>query len=337
MNIKHIVFYFLSSVLCISIVPVICAEEPLLMHIDDIRAGMQGIGKTVFSGTTIEEFNVEVVGVLKDYRGPNADAIMAKVWGGPLPLEKSGVLAGMSGSPIYIDGKLIGALAFATILPKEPMIAGITPIHEMLRDANRPHAVTGTPSSTSAFIPAEVNLSSHPQPFKMVPIQTPLTVSGVDQRVLTFMEEQLTPLQLVPVQGGNTSPGIVKDADTELKPGSAVGVLLIRGDMNISAAGTVTYRDGDKILAFGHDMFQSGDVTFPMTAEYINLTISNYFSSYKVASPIETVGTITRDWRTGISGEIGQLSHMIPLDVTIRSERERVETMRYTFEVADHP
>ena len=136
------------------------AESPLLMQIDDIRPGMKGIGKTVFSGTTIEEFDVEILGVLKN-QTPHGDAIMAKVTGGPLPLEESGVLAGMSGSPIYLDGKLIGALAYVpTLFLKEPIV-GITPIHEMLRDAERVHSPHE--QSLNTFVPTSYSTKADGQ------------------------------------------------------------------------------------------------------------------------------------------------------------------------------
>ncbi len=332
---RKILYCVWSLLLYLGASPGLCADNALLMHVDDIRPGMKGIGKTVFSGTHIEEFEVEILGVLKN-RTPHGDAIMAKVSGGPLPLEKSGVLAGMSGSPVYIDGKLIGAVAFIpSAFLKEPMIAGITPIHEMLRDANRVPPDVEPPQNTATNLWNGMHASS--QAFNFVPIQTPLIVSGVDQRVLALMKEQLAPYHLIPVQGGGSSQNVLEEVNTELEPGSAVGVQLVRGDMNMAGIGTVTYREGDKIIAFGHPMFFAGDVNLPMTAAYVNLSVSNLIFSFKMASPTKIVGAVTQDRRTGISGMIGQFSRMLPLDVTIHNEENPSKTLQYAFEVADFP
>jgi len=297
------------------------AEPPQLMPVEEIRPGMKGIGKTVFSGTKIEEFNVEILSVLSN-RSPDSNAIMARVTGGPLPLEKSGVLAGMSGSPIYIDGKLIGALAFIPSIFPNDTIVGITPIHEMLRDAARLDTQTA-------------NLHA-PQAFGFTPISTPLMVSGMDARGFEFFEQQVAGWNMKPVQGGGVANALTKDADLDLQPGSAVGVQLVRGDMEISGVGTVTYRDGDNIIAFGHPMFWAGAVNFPMTAAYVHLNVSTLIFPFKMASPLEAVGAITQDRKTGISGKIGQVAPMIPFDVTLAMSEGNAEPRRYTFEIADY-
>ena len=328
---KYIVGLMWLIIGCFGATTVFSADESLLMPVDEIRPGMKGIGKTVFLGTTIEEFDVEILGVLKN-RTPHGDAIMAKVTGGPLPLEESGVLAGMSGSPIYINGKLIGALAFIpSIFPKEP-IAGITPIHQMLRDAERVQPLAHASPSLLAD-----ERESGRKSFQFRQIQTPLIVSGVDQQVMAFMEEQLMSFGMTPVQGGSASQAILGEADTDLKPGSAIGVQLIRGDMNASGVGTVTFREQDKIIAFGHPMFGGGTVNLPMTAAYVHLTVSNLINSFKMASSLESVGAITQDRLTGISGTIGQVSPMLPLDVTVISNGDFSASHQYSFEIANHP
>jgi hypothetical protein len=321
--------------LCLLVSPVVYAEIPPLMHVDDIQAGMKGIGKTVFSGTTIEEFDVEILGVLKN-QSPHGDVIMAKISGGSLPIEKIGIIGGMSGSPIYIDGKLIGALATGQIFPKEPMIAGITPIHEMLDDANRVVPDMTTTSNTGVSISDFAN--SFPRPFNSVSIQTPLLVSGGDQRLLAFMQEHLAAFNMFPAQGGAVSQGIAQNADTDLQPGSSIGIQLIRGDMDVSAIGTVTYRDdNEKIIAFGHPMFYAGNIQIPMTAAYVHFVSSNQIFPYKVASPLDIVGTITQDRRTGISGILGPSPRMIPLNITVQHDGEQAVVKEYSFEVIDHP
>ena len=308
-----------SLIFCLFLASVVWAEPPPLMPIDDIQPGMKGLGKTVFAGTKIETFDVEILGVLKN-QSPHGDAILAKVSGGPLPLEKYGVIAGMSGSPIYIDGKLIGALAFAFLYPKEVMIAGITPIQEMLNDANHPDSNPAlTPQAT-----ANNGLMDHAlQAFNFAPIQTPLMVSGADQRVLALMKEQLAAFNMFPIPAGNVSKASAQQADTDLQPGSAIGIPLIRGDMDISAVGTVTYRDNEKILAFGHPMFFAGNVQYPMSSAYVHLIVPNQINSFKLASPLETVGAITQDRRSGISGAIGMTPRMIPLNVTVKTDGDQ--------------
>ncbi len=253
--------------------PARCADVPALMAVDDIRPGMKGIGKTVFSGVAIEEFEVEILGVLKN-QTPHGDAIMAKVSGGPLPLEQSGVLAGMSGSPVYIDGKLIGALAYAYAFAKEPMIAGITPIHEMLRDAERGMAASVIKQSAALWPSGKTPLAAMNTHLR--PIQTPLTVSGGDARVLAFLEQELNDFYLTPLQGGGVAQTVEPFPNLDLEPGAAVAIQLVRGDMDISAVGTVTYRDDKTILAFGHSMFLAGQVHLPMSSAYINLIVSNF-------------------------------------------------------------
>ena len=304
------------------------------MNIDDIQPGMKGVGKTVFSGTTVEEFDVEILGVLKN-ESPHGDVIMAKISGGPLPIEKFGIIAGMSGSPVYIDGKLIGAVAFGSIFPKEPMIAGITPIHEMLADAERVASDGKTSRNTAVPISGFTVSSTYPSNF--VPIQTPLVVSGVDPRVLTFMQARLASFGMFPVQGGAVSQELAQKANPEFQPGSAIGVQLIRGDMNASAVGTLTYRDNDKIIAFGHPMFSAGNVNFPMTSAYVHFIMSNQIIPYKVTSPLDTVGTITQDRRAGISGVLGLPPRMVPLKVSVQYDGEPTTVKPYFFEVIDHP
>ncbi|GAK49730.1 hypothetical protein U14_00954 [Candidatus Moduliflexus flocculans] len=324
-NVRHWLPTRVVTVLCF-LVSLGChafsyAEPPQLMPIEEIRPGMKGIGKTVFSGTKIEEFNVEILSILTN-RSPDNNAIMARVTGGPLPLEKSGVLAGMSGSPIYIDGKLIGALAFIPSIFPNDTIVGITPIHEMLRDAARLDTQTA-------------NLRA-PQAFGFTPISTPLMVSGMDARGLAFFEQQVAGWNMKPVQGGSVAKMLTKDADLDLQPGSAIGVQLIRGDMDVSGVGTVTYRDGDHIIAFGHPMFWAGAVNFPMAPAYVHLNVSTLIFPFKMASPLDAVGAITQDRKTGISGKMGQVAPMIPFEVTLNAPESNAEPHRYMFEIADY-
>ncbi|PID60052.1 hypothetical protein CSB45_00760 [candidate division KSB3 bacterium] len=317
-------FVLWSLLVCAAGTPVF-GGSTALMSVDEIRAGMKGVGKSVFSGTKIESFDVEILDVVRN-QSPGHDAIMARVSGGPLPLEESGVLGGMSGSPIYIDGKLIGALAFMPALFPKDTIVGITPIHEMLRDAERARSTTGA-SAQHAVHGAG--------PFHH--ILTPLVVSAVDRQVLAFMQDQFAAWNMMPVQGGSGSYRAAdKQLDTDLQPGSAVGVQLIRGDMAMSGIGTVTYRNGKHIIAFGHPMFFAGDVNMPMTSAYVHVAVSNYHKSFKMASSTAVVGTILGDRLTGISGQLGMQPRLLPLSVSIHSDSVSPADRHYHFELVDH-
>jgi hypothetical protein len=185
-------------------------------------------------------------------------------------------------------------------------------------------------------VPGLVGSSIHSS--NIAPIQTPLVVSGADSRLLSFMDEHLAPFNMFPVQGGAVSEEIAQNADTELKPGSAIGIQLMRGDMNASAVGTLTYHGDDgKVVAFGHPMFSAGNVSLPLTSAYVHLIVSNYLFPFKVASSLKTVGTITQDRRTGISGWLGPEPQMVPLDITVRHDGEEAAERYYYFEVIDHP
>jgi len=238
------------------------------------KTGMRGIGKTVFEGTRIEEFQVEILSVDKNGNGPKSDIIWALCSGDPL--DETGILRGMSGSPIYINGRLIGAVAYAFSFIKKP-IAGVTPIvdmlgifedeqnassteHSELTDMLFPEQASGmfygqqideTRSEEQSNIPIPEAMDIFTSP---VPIQMPVTMSGFHPRAISEMSPLLKQFGMVPVQGGGAS----SQADSEdipLEPGAVFGVQFVRGDMSAFASGTVTYIDGDRVLAFGHPLY----------------------------------------------------------------------------------
>lgn len=287
------------------------------MGVDEIKPGMQGVGKTVFQGTKVEDFSVEILAVMKKVN-PNSDIILAKLSGGPL--EKTGVISGMSGSPIYIDGKLIGALAYSYgPFSKEP-IAGITPIKEMLEVLNRKEeerpqdfSLQKTPSRMANFQPLEI----------------PVTISGMSEEFLTRFPKIFPAMGFVPVEGGGTA----NDSNFSLEPGATVGVQLVKGDLNITAMGTMTYRDENKILAFGHNIFAGGSVDLPLCGGFVYTVLPSQNRSYKMASPLKTIGRVFQDRRAGIAGIIGARAKLIPFSVKVQSEGSAQE---YNFEVIDH-
>src|SRR5437762_3308708 len=247
--------------MCVATVP----GQIRVLPVKDLRAGMQGIGKTVFSGDTIDEFQVEILGVLENI-GPKQSLILARLSGGPI--EKTGVLQGMSGSPVYIEGRLIGAVAMAFPFSKEP-IAGIRPIEEMLDVPNRgPEPplraqVSLTDTNLTRALPKRGELVIGDG--KMIDIATPVSFSGFTRNTIETFAPQLRALGLEPTQG-IAGGGRIQNKMGErsaLKPGSMISVQLVTGDLTIGADGTVTYIDGEKIYAFGHRFLSIGSTDLP--------------------------------------------------------------------------
>jgi hypothetical protein len=310
------------------------------MFIDEVKPGMKGYGLTVFSGTKIERFDVEIISVVYDM-APQSDLIIARVSGGPMAV--SGVIAGMSGSPIYIDGRMIGALAYSWPFSKEA-IAGITPIGEMLdilkynqKDESQ-KTITRTPNSEKGW--ADAAKFSVPLPSKateyavMKPIMTPMVFSGFSQAALEFFRPQLQSYGIIPMVGGGGGSFAehLSDMDVPFEEGSAIGVQLIRGDLSASAIGTVTLKDGDKILAFGHPFMLSGPVDFPMTTAYVHTVLPSLSVSSKMSTALKSVGTLVQDRSAGVSGILGGDASMVP--VTLRVHVQGEPTEEYHFEVA---
>ena len=301
-----------------------------------VKPGQQATVWTVFSGTEPEPVPLEIIGVWKNAWGPKQDIILAKMGG---KAERTGVAAGMSGSPVYIDGRLVGALSLSIgAFTKDP-ICGITPIEYMLEindfDATRP-ADPRVPGATtvraSAEIPGElltkavaagVALSGPPTGQLIRPIDTPLMFSGFTDSSLKEFGPMFQQMGVTPVQGG-ASGNIKGSAPTgdwqhALRPGDTVGGVLVTGDMNVAAHGTVTYNDGKRILAFGHPMFNIGPVDMPMSSGEILLTLAASYQPTKIANATEIVGALKQDRHSGIMGELGSTAEMVPVDVKVRS------------------
>jgi SpoIVB peptidase S55 len=329
-----------------------------LFPLEDVRPGMKGTARTVFSGSDTQEFDVEVLGVLPGFPGPRQSAIIARLSGSNV--EKTGVFAGMSGSPVYIDGKIVGAIAFSFPFSKEP-IAGITPIKQMIdlfdkgADNERskpkePRAVSfaqlaGTdwkpnlpkPAVSSVSLLAPVSAGSPLLPFlgqQMAPIATPLVFNGISQESLSMFAPQLVANGLLPVSGAGGSAEITPLAPVSgntFPPGSSISVQLVRGDYSLAAAGTVTMRDGDRIYAFGHPFLSLGASDMPMTESSVVTVIPNMNNSFKLAVPGRMVGSISQDRASGIFGLLGRAPKMIPVKVNLHTSRDRTET--YSYEV----
>src|SRR2546421_1274058 len=338
------------------------SADARLFPLEDVKPGMKGIARTVFKGTEPEEFGVEILGVLPGFPGPHQSAIIARLSGANA--EKTGVFAGMSGSPVYIDGRLVGAIAFSFPFSKEP-IAGITPIKQMIelfeRGAGRnvggtpePRAVSFTELAATEWKPSLPKQTVAGAPFvapvaansplvsllgqQFQPIATPVVFGGVSQDALALYAPQLQANGLMPVSGVGGAAAITPlGAITAmtLAQGTSARVHIVRVDYSVAASGTVTFRDGNKIYAFGHPFLSLGSSDMPMTEASVVTVIPNVNNSFKLAVPGQMVGSISQDRASGIYGQLGQAPKMIPVKINLHTIRDRMET--YSYEVASDP
>jgi hypothetical protein len=336
------------------------SKDARLFALEDLRPGMKGTSRSVFSGTEPEQFGVEILGVLPGFPAPRQTAIIARLTGANV--EKTGVFAGMSGSPVFIDNKLVGAIAFSFPFSKEP-IAGITPIQQMIdvfekgsasetQRPKEPRAVSFAqlastdwkaslpkPSSGPMSLIAPVSVGSPLMPLmgqQMTPIATPVVFGGISQESLAMFAPQLMANGLLPVSGVGGSAGMTpmaKANDKTLLPGASVSVQLVRGDYSIAASGTVTFRDGDRIYAFGHPFLGLGASDMPMSETAVVTVISNLNNSFKLSVPGEMMGSISQDRASGVFGQLGQAPKMIPVKINLHTSRDRTDT--YAYEIAN--
>lgn len=311
------------------------------MPVDEIKVGMKGIGKTVFSQTKIEEFQVEVLGIDRNIL-PRKDIIWVRMAGGPL--EKTGIIAGMSGSPVYIDGRLIGAVAYGFTFSKEPL-AGITPIADMIdvlerKDEERTGSTardwdSSLFSSLISEAQSEVFPAYSNSPTRLftngigtfTPLATPLMLSGFSRRVIDRMVPFMERLGFLPIQAGGG--GTVKDVKSPpLEPGAGIAVQFVRGDLNMFGFGTLTYKKGDKVVAFGHSMNEMGKTDLPIATVNVDFLVPSIMWSTKFGTLIESVGSLTQDRVSAISGVIGKPSTMIPMTIKVGSP-ENMETFHF--------
>lgn len=335
-------FLFIGSPACTTSF----ANEKETMDVDEIMPGMKGYGKTVFHGDQIETFHVEVLGVLKNWDA-KSNMILIRMSGGPL--EQSGIISGMSGSPVYIDNRLIGAVAYGWNFAKEP-IAGVTPILEMknsLLDLPLPEKDV-SPTSFDWEIPPALqdNKELRPQDsfllpqateerssntIKLTPIMSPLLVSGIDGDVLQKLQPLFITHGLYPIQGGSSISSTLA-GKTKLAPGASMAAVLIRGDFNAAVVGTVTYTENNHVLGFGHPFLHTGSTDLPLASAYVYAILSSQSNSVKMASPLEVVGRITQDRKPGVAGVLGELSQMTPCHIEIDGSQK----LNYDFEIVNN-
>lgn len=304
---------------------------------DDLKPGMKGYGVTVMRGATLEKFNAEVLGVLKN-TSPGRDMILCRLSG--LDLERTGVIAGMSGSPIYIDGKLVGAVAYAWPYGKDP-IAGVTPFSQMLSftEATERRGLAG------AEKPVRVGLSS---PIKvdgklfdavtvsqsdggakldetdglwMQPLRAPVSATGFSTHSLRLLRERFPESGLVPVQGGGVPAKLNEEAKrAKIEPGAALSVALISGDFDMSGIGTVTHVDGNRVWGFGHPFMSLGGCDLPLMTGWVHTVYPRLTVSFKMGSPVQAVGVVNADVSTGIAGWLGRQPDLLPMSMSVRRE-----------------
>ena len=326
----------LALVLLSTLAP-LAAQGPATMAVSEIRAGMKGHGRTVFQGGKIERFDFEVLGVQKN-AAPGRSRIMVRASGGPL--AETGILAGMSGSPCYIDGKLIGALSTGIAFEKEP-IGGITPIAEML---DQLRDIPEIPSSRTPLILPKLEppkvlkaaLSGQMLDFKALlgdtdPQALPMFIAG--SALGPDAQRLWAGLPIAFAAGPALSGG--REEASPLEPGGMAAITLMQGDLDLAASGTITYVSGKRILLFGHQLFNLGPVDLPLWSATVASTVASYQGSFKLAMPVAPIGALRLDRSSGVAGLLGAEARMIPLRIGLNLGGKR--TLNFRFEIMDHP
>lgn len=313
------------------------AQGPATLAVSEIRAGMKGYGRTVFQGGKIERFTFEVLGVQKN-AAPGRSRIMVRASGGPL--AETGIVAGMSGSPCYIDDKLIGALSTGIAFEKEA-IGGITPIAEMLDQLRDIPEIA--PSRTPLILPKleppkvlKAALMGQMLDFRTVmgdpdPQALPMALAG---SALGAEAQRLWTGWPVTFAAGPVISGARGDA-SPLEPGGMAAITLMQGDLDLAASGTITYVSGKRVLLFGHQLFNLGPVDLPLWSATVATTVASYQSSFKLAMPVAPIGAIRLDRSSGVAGLLGAEARMVPLRIGLNLGGKR--TLNFRFEIMDHP
>ncbi|MBU4349133.1 hypothetical protein KJ599_02290, partial [bacterium] len=316
-------------------------SQTIFMPVSEIKSGMKGIGKTVFHGTRIETFQVDIIDIVKGEGGIN-HFILANLSGDKIE-EGGGISAGMSGSPVYIGDQLIGAISYAWEM-SEHNLCLITPIHEMLEILNLPYNKSHTTSqeykinNSLCFTGGKtnkimVNNSVENNDFQELagreeiifyPVISPVIIDGIKGRSLDRLSSSLKRFNLMPIQGIGFNENndinfqeVGERFSNKIEAGSAIGIQLTRGDVNITSIGTVTYREGDKILALGHPFLKKGEVSFLLSAIYVYHSFPNIVMPFKLGSPLNLVGKVVQDREAGILAILNSYPRIIPLKIQV--------------------
>jgi hypothetical protein len=320
-------------------------QTPQTIAVSKIHAGMRGVAYTVFQGVKPESMDVEVLGVLHNVNGPKGDIILVRLHG--QKVEYTGVVAGMSGSPVYLDGKLAGALAFRIgEFSKEP-IAGVTPIADMLEISELDRSPAEETSAIKPSVSSAVGKTSGPGENSTLPgtaqdsaafsnylkpIETPLVFNGFSEQAIHLFSGQFASAGIVPVMGAGS---VSSDKQPEpIEAGSAISAILVRGDMDIEATCTVTYVDPQRLLACGHPLLQFGSVDLPMNKAEVLATLPSPLNAFKIVNTTEAVGTFVQDRHTGIMGVFDKQPEMIPVTLNIHSS---TGVKQFHYEVLNNP
>src|SRR6476646_4807689 len=303
-----------------------------ILPLSEIRPGMQGYAYTIFAGNQVEKFDLEVVGVMPNFLGPKQAIILVQLKGPKA--EHTGVVAGMSGSPVYFEGKLAGALSLKLgVFTKEP-IGGVTPIEDILHPQPQPasETIASQAPSPQLLLPQDTaSRTSLPSGSALEPIETPLVFSGYQPEALRQFAGQLQTYGFVAAQGGTAAP---KPDDGHLAPGDMAGMVLVQGDTSISSACTVTAVRADRVYLCGHPFLSLGDVQFPMARTEVVTTLSSDLASTKIINVGGSIGTITGDHLTAVTGKLGAPPPMIPIDLTLAFGGAE---KKLHFEMVNHP
>jgi hypothetical protein len=333
---------FLAALILVFCVPTNADDAPAIFPLSQVQPGLKGVVYTIFTGNEIEKVDLVALGVLHNALGPKQDVILVKLLGEKV--EHTGVVAGMSGSPVYFDGKLAGALSLKLGVFTKEAIGGVTPIENMLDVEKAPDVV---PQSRPSAAPAKSTSSTYPPQVAvpenltrqtsagagqvLVPIETPLISTGLYPDTIARFSKELSGWGMSMMAGGTTAPS---PEDAQLKPGDMVGVELIRGDLSLTPGCTVTTVEKGRILACGHPIFSFGNVSMPIARAYVVTTLASAMASTKIISTGGTIGTLTQDRVTAIAGRLGDGPPMIPLDVTLVTPSAQKQ---YHFELIENP
>jgi hypothetical protein len=320
-------------VFCLALTIALCpvAARPQaneILPLDQVRAGMQGYAYTIFAGDQVEKFDLEVIGVMPNFLGPRQSIILVQLKGPKV--ERTGVVAGMSGSPVYLDGKLAGALSLKLgIFTKDP-IAGVTPIEDVVRPPAQSDAQQfPLPLDTSA-VQRTASAFSLPAGSTLAPIETPLVFSGFQSATLQQFAPQIQSYGFVAAQGGTSTP---RPEDAHLVPGDMAGMVLVQGDASINSACTVTAVQADRVFLCGHPFLNLGNVQLPMARSRVLTTLSSDLASTKIVNVGGSIGTITGDHLTAVTGQLGAPPPMIPLDLSVVTA---IGEKKLHFDVVNH-
>jgi hypothetical protein len=329
------------------------AEPPIgggFFPLSEVHRGLMGTAWTVFTGSKPEPMALEILGVLRGARGPGQDMILAQLHGAKP--EFTGVVAGMSGSPVYIGNRLVGALSYRIgQFSKEP-IAGITPIEQMLEVRNLPLQGTGNREqgigNREQGIGDREQAALPPSSETMQAMETPLVMSGFHPEAIRLWQEKMAGTGLETVAAGGMGAASQSGAESaggagttpsakaiaSVVPGSAVSAQLVRGDMEIAATCTVTYIDPKQLLACGHAILQAGPVSLPMTTAEVVATLASPLNAFKIINTGATIGAFNEDRDAAIRGMLGARARMIPIHIRVR---EPGKERKLNVEVLDLP